>query len=70
MIDSFTDESFVNVKVEDEYLTRYATIKTGDTVVIDEKSYTAIISGDGNANGKVDRNAEGGDIGRIREKLV
>ena len=70
LIDSFTDESFVNVKVEDEYLTRYATIKTGDTVVIDEKSYTAIISGDGNANGKVDRNAEGGDIGRIREKLV
>ena len=70
LIDSFTDESFVNVKADGEYLTRYATIKTGDTVVIDGRDYTAIISGDGNANGKVDRNANGGDLQRLREKLV
>ena len=70
LIDSFTDESFVNVKADGEYLTRYATIKTGDTVVIDDVEYIAIISGDANANGKVDRNANEGDLQRLREKLV
>ena len=70
LIDSFTDESFVNVKAEGEYLTRYATIKTGDTVVIDGNNYTAVVSGDGNANGKVDRDADDGDIKLLRDKLV
>lgn len=70
LIDSFTDESFVNVKADGEYLTRYATIKTGDTVVIDDVEYTAIIFGDANANGKTDRLAENSDIEILRNKLV
>lgn len=70
LIQSFTDESFVNVKSNEGYLTKYAAVKTGDIVVIDGEEHVAIISGDGNGNGKVDRNIEGGDLERIREKLV